>query len=143
MSEAVNLVKRGETYKENVKDIKKRIVVCAGTGCIAGGALKVIDKFEEVIKARGLNVAMTINKHEDGYQVSGSGCQGFCRWVRFSPFCPKTLCTAKSRPKTWKKFSKRPFWAIRSSTVWCIPINPIKNPIPKRLKCRSTASRAP
>ena len=98
MSEAVNLVKRGETYKENVKDIKKRIVVCAGTGCIAGGALKVIDKFEEVIKARGLNVAMTINKHEDGYQVSGSGCQGFCQMGPVLTILPENIMYCKVTP---------------------------------------------
>ncbi|HRX09390.1 MAG TPA: NADH-ubiquinone oxidoreductase-F iron-sulfur binding region domain-containing protein [Candidatus Limiplasma sp.] len=99
MSEAVNLLKRAETYKENVKDIKKRIVVCAGTGCIAGGALKVIDKFEEVIKAKGLNVAMTINKHEDGYQVSGSGCQGFCQMGPVLTILPENIMYCKVTPE--------------------------------------------
>ena len=79
MSEAVNLLQRAETYKENTKEIKKRIIVCAGTGCIAGGALKVIDRFEAVIKEKSLPVALDIHKHEDGYQVTGSGCQGFCQ----------------------------------------------------------------
>ena len=54
MSEAVNLLQRAETYKENTKELKKRIIVCAGTGCIAGGALKVIDRFEKVIQAKNL-----------------------------------------------------------------------------------------
>jgi len=98
MSEAVNLKARAKAYKENTKDIKKRIIVCAGTGCIAGGALKVIDKFEEVIKARGLSVAMTINKHEDGYQVSGSGCQGFCQMGPVVTIHPDKIMYCKVTP---------------------------------------------
>ncbi len=99
MSEAVNLVKRAQDYKDNTKDIQKRIVVCAGTGCIAGGALQVIDKFEELIKAKGLPVALTINKHEDGYQVTGSGCQGFCQMGPVVTILPENIMYCKVTPE--------------------------------------------
>jgi len=98
MSEAINLQERAQTYKENTKDIKKRIIVCAGTGCIAGGALKVIARFEELFKAKGLDVAMTIDKHEDGYHVSGSGCQGFCQIGPLVTIYPEKIMYCKVTP---------------------------------------------
>ncbi len=98
MSDAVNLKQRAETYRENTKDLKKRIIVCAGTGCIAGGALKVIARFEELIKAMGLDVALTIDKHEDGYQVSGSGCQGFCQMGPLVTIHPDKIMYCKIEP---------------------------------------------
>ncbi len=98
MSEAVNLKERAEAYKENTKDVKKRVVVCAGTGCIAGGALHVIDAFEAALKEKNLPVALTINKHEDGYQVSGSGCQGFCQMGPVVTILPENIMYCKVTP---------------------------------------------
>ncbi|MBN1777996.1 MAG: 4Fe-4S binding protein [Clostridiales bacterium] len=99
MSEAVDLKARAKAYQENTRDIKKRVVVCAGTGCIAGGALKVIDKFEAVIREKGLSVALTINKHEDGYQVTGSGCQGFCQMGPVVTIHPDNIMYCKVAPE--------------------------------------------
>jgi NADH-quinone oxidoreductase subunit F len=63
----------------------KRIVVCAGTGCIAGGALKVFDALKNAIALSGLEVTVALksddpkeHKHHDVYMI-GSGCQGFCQ----------------------------------------------------------------
>ncbi|MBN1777388.1 MAG: 4Fe-4S binding protein [Clostridiales bacterium] len=98
MSETVNLKQRADEYRENTRDLKKRIIVCAGTGCIAGGALKVIARFEELIKEKGLNVALTIDKHEDGYQVSGSGCQGFCQMGPLVTIHPDKIMYCKVEP---------------------------------------------
>ena len=35
---------------------KRQILLCAGTGCIAGGALKLYDYFKEECARRGLDV---------------------------------------------------------------------------------------
>ena len=99
MSETVNLKQVAQEYKENTKDVQKRILVCAGTGCIAGGALDVIAKFEEVIKEKGLSVALEINKHEDGYHVSGSGCQGFCQMGPVVTIKPEEIMYCKVTPE--------------------------------------------
>lgn len=98
MSEAINLKQRAAEYQENTKDIKKRIIVCAGTGCMAGGAMKIIERFEEIIQSRGLNVALVIDKHEDGYQISGSGCQGFCQMGPLVTIYPDKLMYCKVKP---------------------------------------------
>lgn len=49
-----------------------RVLVCAGTGCVANGSLEVIKKFEEF----GLNVEK-LQDHKDFTTVK-TGCHGFC-----------------------------------------------------------------
>ena len=63
----------------------KRIVVCAGTGCIANGSLKVFDALKNAVALSGLEITVSLksdkpeeHKHHDVYMV-GSGCQGFCQ----------------------------------------------------------------
>lgn len=61
---------------------QKRIVVCAGTGCIANGAMKVYEMLKNTAAMKGLDVCIELkhedHKHHDIY-LSGSGCQGFCQ----------------------------------------------------------------
>ena len=49
-----------------------RVLVCAGTGCVANGSLKVIEKFEEL----GANVS-TLTDY-DKMTIVPTGCHGFC-----------------------------------------------------------------
>ena len=57
------------------------ILICAGTGCIAGGALKIYDNFRAECEKRGLKVYVGL-KHdtdeEKSLHVKMSGCHGFC-----------------------------------------------------------------
>ena len=50
---------------------KRRIelMVCAGTGCVAGGAFQIIEELEKEIVANGLEKEVT---------VVPTGCNGFC-----------------------------------------------------------------
>jgi NADH-quinone oxidoreductase subunit F len=59
---------------------QRRVIVCAGTGCVANGAYNVIKAFEEQIKAAGISVT-TEFKAEGGHdlRLNKSGCQGFCQ----------------------------------------------------------------
>lgn len=67
----------------------KKILVCAGTGCIAGGSLKIYDKFKELCEANGLNVQVSLEEHvEHPVGVKKTGCNGFCELgplVRIEP----------------------------------------------------------
>ncbi|PKN71142.1 MAG: NADH-quinone oxidoreductase subunit F [Candidatus Cloacimonetes bacterium HGW-Cloacimonetes-3] len=71
-----------ENYNIARNHCAKRIVVCAGTGCIANGALKVFDQLKNTIAMKGLDVIIELH-HEDhtdhDVYISGSGCQGFCQ----------------------------------------------------------------
>ena len=57
------------------------ILICAGTGCIAGGAMKIYDNFKAECESRGLKVYVGL-KHdtdeEKSLHVKMSGCHGFC-----------------------------------------------------------------
>ena len=39
-----------ESVSKRMNAENKRIIVCAGAGCVSKGALKIYDKFAEVIK---------------------------------------------------------------------------------------------
>ncbi len=73
-------------FNEAMKNAKRRVVVCAGTGCVANGSLDVYHRLEQMIRDAGLDVETTL-RYEDGTEtkttdflrLSKSGCQGFCQ----------------------------------------------------------------
>ncbi|MDD3637426.1 MAG: NADH-quinone oxidoreductase subunit NuoF [Bacteroidales bacterium] len=71
-----------QSYNRAAERIHKRVVICAGTGCIANGALKVYEAFEKAVQEAGMSlfVELELNYHDDHktIQLTGSGCQGFC-----------------------------------------------------------------
>ncbi len=79
---AADLEKVRADYEAAATKIKRRIVVCAGTGCIANGSLKVHEGLCKLIEAEGLDVRMELDIHDcSGADalVTTSGCQGFCQ----------------------------------------------------------------
>ena len=57
------------------------VLICAGTGCIAGGAMKIYENIKAECERRGLSVYVGL-KHdtdeEKSLHVKMSGCHGFC-----------------------------------------------------------------
>lgn len=58
--------------QEEIKKQGLRVLVCAGTGCVANGSLKVIEKFKEL----GANVSPLTDY--DKMTIVPTGCHGFC-----------------------------------------------------------------
>ena len=57
------------------------ILICAGTGCIAGGAMKIYENLKAECESRGLPVYIGLKHHTDeekSLHVKMSGCHGFC-----------------------------------------------------------------
>ena len=57
------------------------VLVCAGTGCIAGGSLKVCETLKEECERRGLQVYVGLTEdsgEEKSLHIKMSGCHGFC-----------------------------------------------------------------
>ena len=84
MPEKLTLEQRKERFEQSAASQKPRIIICAGTGCMAGGSMKIYDHFREVLSQRGMNVAVTLESEDcscgDGdYALVESGCQGFCQ----------------------------------------------------------------
>ncbi|MCL2589019.1 MAG: NAD(P)H-dependent oxidoreductase subunit E, partial [Oscillospiraceae bacterium] len=56
-----------------------KVLVCAGTGCVAGGSVNIYNRLVDAAKSRGLSVQIEL-KEEPGSHigVKKSGCHGFC-----------------------------------------------------------------
>ena len=57
------------------------VLICAGTGCIAGGAMKIYENLKAECESRGLPVNIGLKHHTDeekSLHVKMSGCHGFC-----------------------------------------------------------------
>ncbi len=80
-----------EQAKERIKNIKCRVLICAGTGCLAGGSLKIYEKLCELC---GVDKDAEIvfgeeAAHAGETDVEKSGCHGFCEMgplVRIEPY---------------------------------------------------------
>lgn len=68
----INMQNEQDKAKDLIKSQGLRVLVCAGTGCVANGSLKVIEKFKEL----GANVS--ILTQYDKMTVVPTGCHGFC-----------------------------------------------------------------
>ena len=82
------------SYRESAKAAyamqEKKIIVCAGTGCVAGGSLDIYKRLNEIMIEKGLNVAVELMKdpHSPSIGLKKSGCHGFCEMgplVRIEP----------------------------------------------------------
>ncbi len=65
------------SYKRKIDREKMRILVCAGTGCVSSGSLKIYEAMKKLLIEKDLYIDIDLNK-EEGINVSPSGCHGFC-----------------------------------------------------------------
>ena len=57
------------------------VLICAGTGCIASGSMKVYENLRTECQERGLQVYVGLTHHDDAEKslhIKMSGCHGFC-----------------------------------------------------------------
>ena len=67
-------------YKARSAKLDHRVVVCAGTGCMASGANQILDQLKSSFESRGLECCSVIQGDTQAkVQLSSSGCQGFCQ----------------------------------------------------------------
>ena len=76
--------------KEMYDNEKRKILVCAGTGCVAGGALEVYEAIKESLDKNNVPCRVELSKgaHKDGVGLKKCGCQGFCEMgvlIRIEP----------------------------------------------------------
>ncbi len=96
-----DLKKVKDVYTKAAKNIHKKIVICAGTGCVASGAQDVYNAFEEELKKRGLTLFFDLEFKEEQsktYQLMGSGCQGFCAQGPLVNIFPDEIMYTKVKP---------------------------------------------
>ncbi len=68
----INIQEEQKKAQEHIKEQGLRVLVCAGTGCVANGSLKVIEKFRE------LGATVSTLTDYDKMTIVPTGCHGFC-----------------------------------------------------------------
>ncbi len=69
---------------------ERKILVCAGTGCVSSGSLDLYDRLVTVIRDRHhpCSVELMEDSHEGSIGLKKSGCHGFCEMgplIRIEP----------------------------------------------------------
>jgi NADH-quinone oxidoreductase subunit F len=77
--QAINLDEIKNTYDKQYANINKKIVICAGTGCVSSGSLKIFEAFKKELEKNKINVCLKISEGCRETYLSKSGCQGFCQ----------------------------------------------------------------
>ncbi|MDR2339095.1 MAG: 4Fe-4S binding protein [Deltaproteobacteria bacterium] len=92
MPEALTLEDRAERFKDSAFHNKDRVVICAGTGCMANGSMRIFERFREVIGSKGLKVQVALQA-ENGADctIAETGCQGFCQMGPLVTLRPKNI----------------------------------------------------
>ncbi len=81
-------------FKEN--EIERKVIVCAGTACVANGSLALIDALVKKITASGLKVKVEADSHDEhDIRLSRSGCHGFCQMGPLVTIMPENILYTK------------------------------------------------
>ena len=72
MELSIDIKKEQEKAQEQIKEQGYRVLVCGGTGCVANGSEKVMQKF------RDLGASVSTLSDYDKLTVVPTGCHGFC-----------------------------------------------------------------
>ncbi|BCZ45374.1 NADH dehydrogenase [Clostridium gelidum] len=86
-----DLINARKIYRKSFEKEEKKILICAGTGCVAGGALDIYEEFIKLMKEKGIKCEVKLEKepHDETVGIKKSGCHGFCEMgplVRIEPF---------------------------------------------------------
>ena len=90
LSSRKDLTKLRKAYSAALKLQTKKILVCAGTGCVAGGSIDIYNELLRLIESKGIKCSVELEKdpHNETIGLKKSGCHGFCEMgplVRIEP----------------------------------------------------------
>ena len=79
-----------EDCRQRMERQKRKILVCAGTGCISSGSMDIYEELKRIIEEKGVECTVELQKepHEDSVALKKCGCHGFCEMgplVRMEP----------------------------------------------------------
>ena len=83
------LEEMAQLFGKSLEKQQKKVLVCAGTGCVAGGSLHIYEKIKDMVRDKGLLVDVELSEEKEGIGVKKSGCHGFCEMgplVRIEPY---------------------------------------------------------
>lgn len=92
----LDLEKITRQYQENA--CQRRVIVCAGTACVANGALSLIDALVKKITNTGLEIRVeTCGRQNADVHLSKSGCHGFCQMGPLVTILPENILYVKAK----------------------------------------------
>lgn len=86
---------KGNSGAAAVATDKQRIIICAGTGCVSNGSLKVYDALIKKMAAEKIDVDVILKPESDHLHLSKSGCQGFCQMGPLVTILPENILYTK------------------------------------------------
>ena len=74
------LITERACYEAAIQKQAIKILICSGTGCVAGGALDIYEALHRIMEEEGLPCCVVLEKepHEESIGLKKSGCHGFC-----------------------------------------------------------------
>lgn len=74
------LIELREKCKKALDSQTLKVLICAGTGCVAGGSIDVYNRFIELCSEHNLPVSIKLEEEVDhsSIGIKKSGCHGFC-----------------------------------------------------------------
>ena len=87
----------------------KKILVCAGTGCVAGGSLDIYARLVELLQEKGIHcqVDLAHEPHGDDVGVKRSGCHGFCEMGPLVRIEPQGWLYIKVKKDDWQEIIEK------------------------------------
>lgn len=84
-----DLIKLRNTYKNSRMAELKKILVCAGTGCISSGSIEIYNRLHSIMSERNIPCSVELQEEpHDTVSLKKSGCHGFCEMgplIRIEP----------------------------------------------------------
>lgn len=90
----IDLQKIKKEFEYKNSQYKKRIIICAGTACVANGSLKIKDQFNKILEKKEISVTIELND-ENKQNITKSGCQGFCQMGPLVTILPDNILYTK------------------------------------------------
>ena len=88
---------------------KKKVYVCGGTGCVAGGSIEIYHEIQRLIEESGLNCEVSLDDDacESSIGLKKSGCHGFCEMGPVLRIEPSKLFYLKVKPEDCKEIVEK------------------------------------
>ena len=98
-----SLVEAGLAHRTLADRAARRVIICAGTGCMAGGAGAVHAEFVARIADAGIDVVTELRAEtpptDGSVHLSQSGCQGFCQMGPLVTVLPEGILYTRVKPE--------------------------------------------
>ena len=84
---------------------QRRVIICAGTGCMANGAMKVFEQFKQRDGRSGLqrDSRTAPERRTTKCACPRADARASARWGRWSRWCRTEFSTPRCAPRTWPK----------------------------------------